>query len=97
MHGACKCNVGYSGDCCEYTENTKKDTDTDTNTGSIKIKVAISVPGVVVLFVIIFCVRWRYFKEWTQTSKINMNLPKVAFFTFLHNILSVKLKTQQAR
>ena len=24
MHGACKCNVGYSGDCCEYTENTKK-------------------------------------------------------------------------
>lgn len=63
MHGACKCNVGYSGDCCEYTENTKKDTDTDTNTGSIKIKVAISVPGVVVLFVIIFCVCWRYFKE----------------------------------
>lgn len=61
MHGACKCNVGYSGDCCEYTENTKKDT--DTNTGSIKIKVAISVPGVVVLFVIIFCVCWRYFKE----------------------------------
>ena len=24
IHGVCKCNVGYSGDCCEYTENTKK-------------------------------------------------------------------------
>lgn len=95
MHGACKCNVGYSGDCCEYTENTKKDTDTDTNTGSIKIEVAIPVSVVVVLLLFFVC--WRYFKKWTQASKININLPKVAFFTFLHNTLSVKLETLQAR
>ena len=24
MNGACVCNEGYSGDCCEYAENTNK-------------------------------------------------------------------------
>ena len=67
MHGACKCNVGYSGDCCEHTENTKKG----------KVHTEICITAVCVVINHVFLIRLEsYFRDGLakENSSIESNL-----------------------
>ena len=80
-------------DCFSYFFSFK---DADTDTGSFKIEVGISVSGGVVLSLSYLCAGVVVRNE-SMPRKSIWIYPKFPFFPFLHNIRSVKLKTQQAK
>ena len=68
------------------------DTDTDTGSYKITVELLVSVSGCLAFIAIILCVYWVCCRRWTQASKINADLSKVAFLTFYTAYLVLSLK-----